>query len=117
MASQGQFQSATERCAMQSSEHRFFESLDTQQHVIEQRCARWRLEFAQIGAGDETPAGPYYDDAQDAWIPFRRLHGRQQRCPHGLAQRIDRWILDLEDRDTIVRSQSNRYCHRAAVLS
>ena len=75
MARQREFQAAAQRRTVQGGEHRLSESLDAQQHVVEQRCTWRRIEFAQIGAGDETSAGSVDDHAAHGRIRLRSLHG------------------------------------------
>ncbi len=116
MAGQGEFQAPAQCRTMQGSDHGFAEGFDAQQQVVEERCSRRRLEFTQIGAGDETSAGAVDYHALHPRISLRGLHRREQGRPDGLRQRIDRRILDLEDRDVAVYCVPYRSGHGAAVL-
>ncbi len=54
MAGERQLESSAQGRAVQRRDHRFRQGLEPQQDVVEQRRARFRVEFPDIRAGDEV---------------------------------------------------------------
>ena len=110
VAGQGQFQSAAQSRAMQRRDYGLGQRLDTQQHVIEQRGARRRVEFPEIRAGYKKSPDPVNDQASHRRVGFRRRYGGQQGGPHRLRERVDRRVFDSKGGDSLV----NRIGHRGS---
>ena len=62
VAGERELEAAAEHCAVQRGDHRLRGRLDAQQNIVQERCTRLVVEFADIGARDEMPAGAVNDD-------------------------------------------------------
>ena len=93
---------AAERRAVQRRDHRLAAGLEPRQHVGQQRLERRTVEFAHVGAGDEVPAGAQEHDRAHGGIRVERLDGGEECRAHRLRQRVDRRVVEGEDRDVAV---------------
>ena len=66
VARERELEAAAEHRAVQCRDHRLGRRLDAQQHIVQERCARLVVEFADIGTRDEMPAGAVNDEARTA---------------------------------------------------
>ncbi len=94
MASQRQFEPATERRAMQRRNDGFRRLFNRGQHLRQMRCLQGQVKFLDIGPGDECPALARNDDHLDGAVGQRLLQPFEQLLPNPKRQGIDRWIVD-----------------------
>jgi hypothetical protein len=70
------------------------------------------VEFADIGARDEMPAGTVNDDRAYDGVRLRRLDGREQGRAHRLGERIHRRMVD-HDHGDLVAAPEGGFLHAA----
>jgi hypothetical protein len=63
------------------------------------------LKLVDVGAGHERTPTADYDHGISAFIRFRLAEGLRQALDHARAQRINRRIIDGDDRDIALLRQ------------
>jgi hypothetical protein len=87
------FEAAAKRCSMNSGEYRFGSGLDPRDDVGEVWLFGRAIEFADVGARDEGPAGAYQHDRGAPGICLRFIEAPHEPLPDRLRQGIDRRIF------------------------
>ena len=105
-----ELEAAAEHRAMQRRDDRLARGLDAQQHVVQERRARLVVEFADVGARDEMPAGTVDDQGAYRRVGLCRFDRREKGHPHRLRERIHRRI----DRSRSRRPRRGARCGRRA---
>ena len=69
------------------------------------------VEHLDVGAGDERRAGAHQHDGVGRRVGVRALDRLVDRFPHRGAQRVDRRVVDGQDRDAIGNVVTNDVSH------
>jgi hypothetical protein len=85
--------------------------------VGQERFARRLVELSDVRAADEVLAAPMNHDRLNALVLVSLLEGGEQPHAHGLAERIDRRIVDDDDRYVSVAVESDRGAHGSRSMS
>ena len=99
MAAERQFQPAAQRRAVDGRHHRLGRGLDAVDQLRQVGLLHLGLEFRDVGPGREEPARPRQDDGFHARVGVGLVEGLLQAYAQGMAQRVDRWVVHLDDGD------------------
>jgi len=107
VAAERQLEAAAEGGAVDRRGDGLCAILDRGDDVGQEGRHRRLAEFADVGAGDEAPAGAGEHGGNDAGVGLD-LGDRLDEAPaHGLAQRVDRRIVDEDDGDAVLALDMN----------
>jgi hypothetical protein len=113
-----EFQSASEGKAANRGDDRFPRILDCLQQFMHPRgplessgSGRDRVEFPDVRAGGEVLAASHHDDSGDAGIRVGPLDTRENRLADAAGQRIDRRVVDRQERDVILPLERHEIGH------
>jgi hypothetical protein len=112
-----QLQPAAERRAMHGHHHRLWHILNLLQQVVDDwrtssAAPRDLFETFDVSAGHEGSAGADDDDRANRAVTGHRLEGGAETVDHVLGERIDRRIIDADERDPIHVRDTHRGIHR-----
>jgi hypothetical protein len=60
------------------------------------------VELANVGAGDKRTPGTQEDNRANVVVPVGSLHRTDQAVAHRVRQRIDRRVIDTDDRNAVL---------------
>ena len=99
VAAQRQLQPAAQRRAVDGRHHRLGRGLDAVDQLRQVGLLHLGLEFRDVGAGREEPARAGQHDGLHARIGIGLVEGLLQPHTQGMAQRVDGWVVHLDDGD------------------
>ncbi|MCY1542238.1 hypothetical protein D9M68_779760 [compost metagenome] len=105
MRGQRHFQPAAQRGAVQHGHHGLGAGFDLVAEVGQDGRLRRFAEFADVGAGDEVPPGAGQHDGAHLRVRLGVADGRSQVGAHGGAQRIDRRMVDGDDKYVFIAAR------------
>ena len=115
MAAQRQLEPAAERRAVHRRDGRLLHLVEHRDHVDQARRLRRLAELRDVGAGDERAPRAGEDDGFDARVVTRRDDVFHDALAHAMAQRIHGRIVDGDDGDVAVATQTDRVVQGASL--
>ncbi len=111
MAAQRDFQPATERGAMNDRNARLVAGFDDFDHLGQARRLRRLAEFLDVGPGDKGVALADQRHRTYLRVRFGALKDLLQPLTHRMAEGIDWWIVDRDQRDLALNFEPYDICH------
>ena len=108
MAAHRQLKPAAERRAVHRRDRRLFHLVQRRDHLDERGRLRRLAELGDVGAGHERAARAGDHDGLDRGVVARRDHAFLDALAHAMAQRIHGRIVDGDDGDVAVATQTDR---------
>jgi hypothetical protein len=110
------FHSASERCAVERHHDGLGAVLNLRHERVEIRQRRAFVpcrpfQLFDVGARDERSASADDDDRANACVTVGRLDRGHQCLRHARRQRVDRRVVDLDDRDVEIRPNADGLTH------
>ncbi len=102
------FEPAAEHRAVKRGDDRLPAGFYAQEHVVQQRLLRGLIHFLDVGAGDEVASRAVEDDGLDRRVFVRLDDRRKQAFSDRMRDRVDRRIVDGDERDVAVPLERDR---------
>ena len=112
----GHLEPAAERRPVNCHDDRLREVLDTREQIVQVRKRRQVtpggvFERADVGAGDEGPAGAANDDGGDLRVGLRDVESGRERLGHARTQGIDRRVVDFDHGHAVIQVLPDQRAH------
>ena len=111
MAAQSNLKTTPQSRTMQRGHHGLFAVFNAVDHIWQLRILHWLVKFFDIRPGRKAPPRPNDDNGCDLSICICLYNCIVQTLSHGLAQRVDRRVIDLNYSDSAGRRECHRFGH------
>ena len=105
VASERQLEAAAQRGAVQRRDDRLRHRLDRGDDIVKARSLRRFAKFGDVGAGEKGPAGAGDHHRLDCAVVARLSQRLGESGPHLVPQRVDRRVVNRDDRDFAVATE------------